>query len=401
VSSELRSRLLFGAYVVLAVVGVGIVGFARGRAEEGSLVLLLAGFAIAGRLLTRRRPENRIGWILAWIAVVFAVQGVAEGLAGSATRDDPRIFAELAGWLSEWVWYFWLGLVGVALPLLFPDGKLASRRWLPVAWAGIAGTLLGALGSMIAPGRMDADAEVPLVNPVGISGAEAVSDALLGVAIVLTVIGFVGGAASLVKRLRRSRGAERQQLKWFAFVVAGMATGLVLAGLAVATGEDDGVLLVIGSVGWMSMLFFMGIGIPAATGIAVLRHRLYDIDLVIRRTVVYAALSATLLASYLGLVLLLGLALSPLTEESDLAIAGSTLAVAALFRPLRARIQDAVDRRFYRRRYDTARTVEAFSARLRDQVELAAVEHELRTVAAQTMQPAHLTLWLRRGEAAP
>jgi hypothetical protein len=394
-STELRSRLLFGAYLVLAVVGVGHVWFARGEAEEGVLVLLLAGFAIAGRLVTRRRPENRIGWILAWIAVVFATQGVAEGVASSITRDDPRALGEIAGWLSEWVWYFWLGLVGVALPLLFPDGKLQSRRWLPVAWAGIAGAVLGAIGSAIAPGALPAEAEVELVNPVGIAGADGVSDALTGIATALTVIGFLGAAASLIIRLRRSRGVERQQLKWFAFVVAAMATGLALAALAVLTGEDEGVFVVIGSVGWMSMLFAMGIGIPAATGIAVLRHRLYDIDLVIRRTVVYGALSAALLASYLGLVLLLGLVLSPLTEESDLAIAGSTLAVAALFRPLRGRIQEAVDRRFYRRRYDTARTVEAFSARLRDQVELTAVEHELRTVATQTMQPAHLTLWLR------
>jgi hypothetical protein len=394
VSSEIRSRLLFGAYVVLALVGVGFVGIVRGRVEEGVLVLLLAGFAIAGRLVTRRRPENRIGWVLAWIAVVFGVQGVAEGIAASATTGDPRILAELAGWLSEWVWYFWLGLVGVALPLLFPDGRLSSRRWLPVAWAGIAGTLFGALGSMIAPGPIPVDAEFTVVNPFGIAGAAGLSDALVVAGTVLTVLGFVGGAAALVTRLRRSHGAERQQLKWFAFVVAGMAVGLVLAGIAVAAGEE-GWFLVIGSVGWMSMLFFMGAGIPAATGIAVLRHRLYDIDLVIRRTVVYAVLSAALLASYLGLVLLLGLALSPLTEESDLAIAGSTLAVAALFRPARARIQALVDRRFYRRRYDAAQTLESFGTRLRDQVALDSLSGELRAVVGDTMQPAHVSLWLR------
>ena len=398
-SAELGSRLLFGAYLVLAVAGVGIVGIGRGQLDEGILVLLLAGFAIAGRLVTRRQPGNRIGWILAWIAVAFALQGVSEGFAGSTTADDPRRLGELAGWMSEWVWYFWLGLAGVALPLLFPDGRLPSPRWRVVAWAGIAGTLLGAFGSAIAPGPLPADAEVRLVNPFGIEGAKELSGVLTGVGTALAVFAFLGAAAALVHRLRRAHGVEREQLKWFTLVAAGMATGLLLAGIAVAAGEQ-GPLLVLGGIGWMSMLLLMAIGIPVATAIAVLRHRLYDIDVVIRRTVVYAALTATLLASYLGIGLLLQLALSPLTEESDLAIAGSTLAVAALFQPLRRRIQGAVDHRFFRRRYDAARTVEAFSARLRDQVELQSVERELRSAATQTMQPAHLTLWLRDKEAA-
>jgi hypothetical protein len=396
-SSELGSRLLFGAYVALAVLGFGVVGIGRGAMEEGVLNLLLAGFAIAGRLLTSRRPDNRVGWILAWIAVAFALQGVTAGIAISS--DDPDALTRTAAWLSEWIWYFWLGLVGIALPLLFPDGRLPSRRWAPVAWAGGAGTLLGALGSMITPGPLDVDEDVQVTNPVGIPGAEGLADGLIVAGTMLIIAGFVGAATALVVRLRRSRGVERQQLKWFAFVVAGMATGLVLAGIAVAEGEDSQVLLVIGSIGWTSMLGFMGFGIPIATGVAVLRHRLYDIDLVIRRTLVYAVLTAALLASYLGIVLLLQLALSPLTEESDLAIAGSTLAVAALFQPFRRRIQAAVDHRFFRSRYDAARTVEEFGARLRDQVELEAVSAELRGTAHRTMQPAHVSLWLR--EAAP
>ncbi len=210
---------------------------------------------------------------------------------------------------------------------------------------------------------------------------------------ILAAVAFLLAAASLVIRVRRSRGVERQQLKWFAFV------GLIaLAGLAVAMvqvlggsqpGEEGGSLLdVLGAVGWGTALLSIVIGIPVATGLAILRHRLYDVDVVIRRTVVYGALTAVLLASYLGLVLLLQLALSPLTEDSDLAIAGSTLAVAALFRPARARIQAAVDRRFYRRRYDAARTLEGFGARAprRSRARLA-LSAELRAVVADTMQP--------------
>jgi hypothetical protein len=194
------------------------------------------------------------------------------------------------------------------------------------------------------------------------------------------------GAVALVARFRRSRGDERQQLKWFAGAGALFALACVIA-VSPWFGSSD-------TTGQLLILLAFA-AIPIAAGVAILKYRLYDIDLVIRRTLVYGVLTAVLVAAYLGGVLLLQLALSPLTEQSDLAIAGSTLAVAALFRPARRRVQALVDRRFYRRRYDAARTLESFGARLRAEVELDSMSAELRSVVSETMQPVHISLWLR------
>jgi hypothetical protein len=204
----------------------------------------------------------------------------------------------------------------------------------------------------------------------------------------MMIAGMFAAAASLVIRFRRSRGEERQQLKWVTAAAALFVVIFVTPSDQIA-GDD---------VGFATLLVGLLI-IAGAVAIAMLRYRLYDIDVVINRTLVYGALTATLAAAYLGGVLLLQLALRPLTESSNLAIAGSTLAVAALFRPARSRIQHAVDRRFYRRKYDAQRTLEAFSARLRDQVDLGALNSELSAVVTETLQPAHVSLWLRASEA--
>jgi hypothetical protein len=271
-----------------------------------------------------------------------------------------------------------------------------------VLWLGVAALVLSVLGSAFDPGRLDVDSAVPVDNPFGIGGPMAgVWPVLSRAGDVLAGIAFVLAAASLVVRFRRSRGVERQQLKWFAYVGLLAATGLAVAMaqvlFGVQPGEDagGGWLEVLGAVGWFTALAAIVIGIPLATGMAILRHRLYDIDVVINRTLVYGALTATLAGAYLGSVLLLQLALGPLTEDNGLAIAGSTLGVAALFRPARASIQELVDRRFYRRKYDAAHTIERFGAHVRDEVELDALSSELRAVVAETMQPAHLSLWLR------
>jgi hypothetical protein len=265
------------------------------------------------------------------------------------------------------------------LLLLFPDGRLLTRRWRVVAWCAALGIAGFFVGDGIDPGQLD---DFPqLSNPYAVEGP--VTDVMLAVVMPLLLVGVVGSPVSLVLRHRRAGQVERQQIKWLAFAGAVAATVVVVGTAGYDLwGEDVANAAILTSV----------LGLPVATGMAILRHRLYDIDVVIRRTLIYGALSAMLAATYLALVLLIGLAVG----KSDLAIAASTLAVAALFRPARARVQAVVDRRFYRRRYDAARTLEAFGGRLRDELDLEALGADLRGVVQETVQPAHVALWLRR-----
>jgi hypothetical protein len=400
-----RARILawslFGLFLALILTNFLVIVF--GPAAEGDLFFVgVVGYGFVGALVASRQPDNAVGWILLVIGIALTVGTLAD--ANLLSRTAPA--RGLSGWLSEWVWYVWLTLAGIFLPQLFPTGRPLSRRWRPVLWLGIVALALSVAAAAFDPGRLDVDSPVPVDNPLGIGGP--VGDALPVVARmgdVLAAFAFALAAASLVVRFRRSRGIERQQLKWFAYVGMLAAIGLGLAMVQVLFGPqpgDDvegGWLEIVGAVGWFTALGAIVLGIPIATGMAILRHRLYDIDVVINRTLVYGALTATLVAAYVGSVLLLQLVLSPLTEDSSLAIAGSTLAVAALFRPARGRIQELVDRRFYRSKYDAAHTIERFGAHLRDEVELDALSAELRGVVRETMQPAHVSLWLR--EAAP
>ena len=395
----MRARLsaaLLWAAVVLAVLTFVALALGRGSPDGAILVIAGAGFAWVGRMLTRARPDNAVSWTLALIGVVLAAMAVTEGYVKGAPASDPRLAIESAHLLDSLFWNTWLlALVGIALPLLFPDGRLPSRRWRWVAWAAAAGTLLVTVAEALTPGPIDVDGGSRAESPLAIAGAGDLLSAMDALGQVLSAVGFLGAAAAVIVRLRRSRGVERQQLKWFAYVVALGVAGLMLAIVSTTFAPAAAAAQVLGPVGWFTGLIMLAFGIPIATGIAVLRHGLYDIDVVINRTLVYGALTATLAGTYLGSVLLLQLVLSGLTAGSGLAVAGSTLAVAGLFRPARSRIQAVVDRRFFRRKYDAARTLDAFGVRLRDEVDLDALKGELRAVVADTMQPAHVSLWLR------
>jgi hypothetical protein len=353
-------------------------------------------FAVVGAILVAKRPTNLIGWIMAAVALMVAIfnAGGAYATYVMITRGQPNALAVVGAWTANWYWFLMLALALIYLPMLFPDGRLPSRRWLPVAvLAGIA-----AAGFVLPRAFMDTLPlnEAPgyrIDNPIGMEGLGNVEnlplfDALLNS---LLVIAFVGAAASVVVRFRKSRGVERLQMKWFVYVTVILVGGSILTSvIGVATG-----------VRWLEQLSFVLstvalVGLPIAVGIAILRYRLYDIDVVINRTLVYAPLTALLVLAYVGCVVTLQYAFRSLTgQESQIAIVASTLAIAALFSPLRRWVQDFVDRRFYRRKYDAAKTLAAFGSRLREETNLDALSEDVVGVALATMQPAHVSLWLR------
>jgi hypothetical protein len=395
------ARIAWSAFGLTALVAVGsiVVGFADHGTRlpppdsgtvsaPGALAfgLMIVAFAGLGALVAARRPRNPIGWILCISPVCLAFTQVAHDWYTHTLFADPGSLPLSPGllWAANWSWIPGFLPLLTLLLLLFPDGRLPSRRWRPVAWLAGAGMVLLIVGYAFAPGRLE---DYPRVeNPLGVDGPLGdVFDAFLGLGFPMFALAAIGSMVSLVVRFHRSRGVERQQLKWMA-----AAAALVVAAWMINAFFDQVLQEDISLILPLALL-----ALPGAAAIAVLRYRLYDLGLVVNRTLVYGALSATLAGAYVGIVLLLQLALEPLTSDSGLAIAGSTLAVAALFRPARAKIQELVDRRFYRRRYDAARTVEGFSARLRDQVELDALSGELREVVRETVQPAHVSLWLR------
>jgi len=340
-------------------------------------------FSIVGVLVASRQPRNAIGWIFLGVALSTGLSGAAHNFVEYHLADGPdqRWLVGAAAAYADVGWIPFVLVPATVLLLLFPDGQLESRRWRFVARCAVAGIVLG----LLTGGATEPLQDYPTVNnPFAIDSS--VLDPLTALDFLLVIVGIAGSAASLVVRYRHAGHPEREQIKCLATAGAVVAVTFPLM-LALYYVLPDGVA----DAGIMLSV----LGLPAAAGVAILRYRLYDIDVVINRTLVYGALTATLALTYLGSVLLLELALSGITEGSGLAVAASTLAVAALFRPARARIQEGVDRRFYRRKYDATRTLERFGAHLRDEVDLDALGSELRAVVAETVQPASISLWLR------
>jgi len=354
-----------------------------------AFVLAFLVFAGIGALIVGPAPGNAIGPLFCTIGLLGSIGTFAYQYADYAIYVSPGALpgGAIFAWLQNLGPPPAFGLLALSV-LLFPDGRLPSRRWRPAAWVagiGIAGLVLG---YTLRPGPVEFPFEA-VQNPLGVDGLDSLSETASTIGwLLMTAAALLGGIAIMV-RLRRSSGVARQQLKWIALV--GALAGTVLVANAASfflnvTGIDTARIVVV-AVTFASF--------PIAAGIAILRYRLYDIDVVVNRTLVYGTLTATLAVAYLGSVLLLQFVLSPLTRDSELAVAGSTLGVAALFRPARARIQGWVDRRFYRSRYDAGRTLAAFSAGLRDEVDLDTLGHDLRGVVGSAMQPAHVSLWLR------
>jgi hypothetical protein len=381
---------LAAASLILALLNGRTVGeiFIGWMPTPVTLATLIVSFSVVGALIASNRPENPIGLIFLTVGFFYALLTAGEEYAIYALLTNPGslpLGAE-ASWLGQWIWAPGLGLILVFLPLLFPDGRPPSRRWRPVAWLGGLSIGLVVVSSTILlwPERGQAL----------VTGDESPSHVLdvvvLFVAVPMLLLAGLGAVISLLVRFRRARGDERQQIKWFA-----SASALTLVWISVFGQSAEGGLP--GVIVALSSLIVIP-SIPIATGIAILRYRLYDIDLIINRTLVYGSLTALLALLYFGGVVTTQAISSALTgqeEQPQLAVVISTLVIAALFNPLRRRIQAFIDRRFYRRKYDARKTLEAFSAKLRDETNLDALSDDLVEVVKETMQPAHVSLWLR------
>ncbi len=363
----------------------------RENSPPGAAILfgaLLLAFPTVGALVASRRPENPIGWIFCAAGLGIALQNLTLKYADYVlfTRSGTLPGAEIMAWISSWIGMPILVLAGALLFLLFPDGSLPSRRWRFVIWMAVVGSVMIAVGMALRPGPLDTHSSIN--NPFGIRGT--IGDVLWIVSVagaILLNVGWIASGVSLILRWRRASGVERQQIKWFAYAAVLIAVGF-FASLVFSSSQ-------VGSVAWL--VFFLGfMALPICTGIAILRHRLYDIDLIINRTLVYGSLTVTLALVYFGGIVVLQRLFVVLSgEKSTLAVVASTLVIAALFNPLRRRVQGFVDRRFYRRKYDAAKTLAAFSARLREETDLDALSDDLVGVASATMQPEHASLWLR------
>jgi hypothetical protein len=346
-------------------------------------------YPTVGAIVASRRPENPVGWLLCLYGLVISISYFCAEYAIYALLAEPNSLpaAEVLVWIVSWMLSIIVGLPAL-LYLLFPTGRLPSRRWRWVAWLIAALVLAGVITSAFSSGAL-MGVLGPIRNPLGIEGFTGVYKALL---YFISPVALSAVVLSVFMRLRRAAGVERQQIKWFAYAAAASVMATSLAYLVPGVIDTP---LWFERMGFALNIAFIP-AIPIAIGIAILRYRLYDIDRIINRTLVYGALSATLVALYFGGIVMLQRVFVLLTgQQSTLAVVASTLLIAALFTPLRRLIQGFIDRRFYRSKYDARKTLEAFSAHLRNETELDALSDDLVGVVRETMQPAHVSLWLR------
>jgi hypothetical protein len=388
--AALSVALIVGGFSLSQAVSTAGSGLQVGGETDDSSVVIdlvtLLVFSVVGAIIASRQPRNAIGWIFCGVGVTVGLNSFAGDYAEFwlASGFGNTILGESAAWLSSWSWSLLLYVPTSSVLLLFPDGRLPSPRWRHVAWGIALGAAGGVAGLALKAGPL---VDFPQIsNPYGVAGPVV---GIVGVVGSIVAAGsMVASAVSLIFRLRRTRGEQRQQLKWLAYWGAVAVAAIGVGALVIPWSVPVSILI-------MSVAM---LGLPIFTGIAIVRHRLYDIDLIINLTLVYAILSATLAVVYFGGIVVLQRVFAGLTGQEklpQLAIVASTLAIAALFAPLRRRIQSFIDRRFYRRKYDARKTLEAFSTKLREETDLAALSDDLTSVIEETMQPAHVSLWLR------
>jgi hypothetical protein len=348
-------------------------------AGAAQVLIFPLGYATVGLVLTLRRPANPIGWLYASSGLVWALAIPFLPWVNTLVRDhQPLSLAAQVSVVSRGVIWAPAIALGLTMPfLLLPDGRLRSRRWRVAVAAVVAGVAMFAVGGSLTPGPL-IDTPVPIDNPFGLAGvAGTVAGALTVTGLVLYAASLLAALLCLVLRFRASRGVERQQLRW-------VAAGAALAVLVLLPLPGNELL-----PDFMTAVAVLSV--PVSVAVAVLRYRLWDLDRLVSRTVTYALVTALLVLPYL---LIVPATTRLLQGSGSLAVAAATLAAAAAFQPLRRRVQDLVDRRFNRARYDAARTVEAFAARLREQVDLDALAAELLAVVEQTVAPTRASLWL-------
>src|SRR5215211_632278 len=395
---------LYGVLISLALIISEVDLLSRGGSADmlylaGEALISLAApaiFAVVAALIVSRQPRNTIGWVLMVPVGFFVVSAPLEIYIEHVAQETPAptVPLLLVVWFNNWNWLLLIFPL-LYIPLLFPNGRPPTPRW---RWVGVAAIVWATLFVLIvtlsrqfrAEFRADTTPALVLDNPIGVLGHDA-GERLFGIWIVGLLGLVVVCAAALFVRYRRADDTERRQIKWLLYASTAF---LVVYGGGLLSGVGGTTTL--GGYIWGVFAALSVMALPAAIGIAILRYRLYEIDILINRTLVYGSLTATLVALYFGLIVLLqGLFVFLTGQRSTLAVVASTLLIAALFNPFRRRIQSFIDRRFFRKKYDATKTLEDYSVKLRDETDLDALSNDLVGVVRETMQPAHVSLWLR------
>jgi hypothetical protein len=393
--SDLRRPAAAGAVLIVvsgatlaAMVLSALVASGDGAGPDTGVMFVGIPFGVVGAVILVRRPENPLGIYLSAIGILGALGQLSDVFEVYATITRPSApGATLAAWFGEWYWIPFIVLNIVICPLVFPTGHLPSRRWRPFVAVLVLIAAASAIGGALQQQLPIAGEPHPAVlpNPIGIAPwVEVEQTALMAALLPMFFGGAIAALLSLVRRFRRSTGDQRQQIKWAVLGIGSQVVGFVGIGLLDALGFPR-------PGAWENLIFAL---LPLSMGVAILRYRLYDLDRLVSRTATYVMVTAVLVGVYLGSVVVMQALTRPVTGESDLAVALSTLIAAAAFRPVLHRVRRVIDRRFNRRRYDAIRTAASFGQGLRDQLELEHVGKDLRATVRDALAPSTVSVWL-------